>query len=257
VAIKVMKRKFSSSSECSQLKEYKTLKHLILHPNVVQLYDTYLAPTKELYFIMEYMDGGNLYQLIKEHRETHQWIDFAHSCEYQILAALSHLHKHGVFHRDMKPENLLIGTPSQGGPSVIKLADFGLARELKSKPPYTEYVSTRWYRAPEVILRSNNYSSPVDLWAVGAIFAEMLTLRPLFPGQSEIDQLYRICELLGSPYDNACGQVTEGEEWVEGVKLAHKIGFIFPTVSCILTRSIELNSAFINTHPWLRSLHVH
>ncbi|OAD68136.1 kinase MKL2 MAPK-like protein, partial [Phycomyces blakesleeanus NRRL 1555(-)] len=226
VAIKIMKQKYSSSSECSQLREYKTMKHLLLHPNVVQLYDTFLGSTKELCFIMEYMDGGNLYQFIKERRETSKTIlpSQARDILRQILAALAHIHRQGIFHRDMKPENLLLGTPATpDGSPIIKLADFGLARELKSKPPYTEYVSTRWYRAPEVLLRSSSYSSPVDLWAVGAIFAEIVTLRPLFPGQSEIDQLYRICQLLGN--EPSC------EEWPEGVKLAHKIGFSFPAIS--------------------------
>ena len=72
------------------------------------------------------------------------------------------MHKHGYFHRDMKPENLLVN-----GPDHVKIADFGLAREIRSRPPYTDYVSTRWYRAPEVLLRSTTYSAPIDIWAVG------------------------------------------------------------------------------------------
>ncbi|RUO95509.1 kinase-like domain-containing protein, partial [Jimgerdemannia flammicorona] len=105
----------------------------------------------------------------------------------------------------MKPENLLIrrSTERRGPhrrPALhLKIADFGLAREIKSRPPYTEYVSTRWYRAPEVLLRSTSYSSPVDIWAVGTILAELVNLRPLFPGQSEVDQVFRICEVLGCP----------------------------------------------------------
>lgn len=91
------------------------------------------------------------------------------------------MHRHGYFHRDLKPENLL---ESNG---TIKIADFGLAREIRSKPPYTDYVSTRWYRAPEVILRSSNYNSPIDIFAVGAIIAELYRLWPLFPGNSEKD----------------------------------------------------------------------
>ena len=69
---------------------------------------------------------------------------------------------------------------------VIKIADFGLAREIRSRPPYTEYVSTRWYRAPEVLLRAAAYSAPIDMFAMGAILAELFTLRPLFPGASEV-----------------------------------------------------------------------
>jgi len=92
------------------------------------------------------------------------------------------MHKHGFFHRDLKPENLLI---SPG--NVVKLIDFGLAREIRSRPPFTDYVSTRWYRAPEILLRSTNYNSPVDIFALGCIMAELYLMKPLFNGTSEID----------------------------------------------------------------------
>lgn len=100
----------------------------------------------------------------------------------------------GFFHRDLKPENVLCS-----GVDAIKLADFGLAREIRSQPPFTDYVSTRWYRAPEILLRSVNYNSPVDLFALGCIMAELFTLRPLFPGQSDIDMLFKITGVLGTP----------------------------------------------------------
>lgn len=93
----------------------------------------------------------------------------------------------GFFHRDLKPENLLCN-----GPDLVKVADFGLAREIRSRPPYTDYVATRWYRAPEILLRSTSYNSPVDLWAIGTIMAELYTLRPLFPGSSEVDEIFKV-----------------------------------------------------------------
>lgn len=80
---------------------------------------------------------------------------------------------------------------------IIKIADFGLAREIRSKPPFTDYVSTRWYRAPEVILRAPNYNSPIDVFAIGAIMAELFRFSPLFPGASEADQIHKICAVLG------------------------------------------------------------
>ena len=83
---------------------------------------------------------------------------------HKVLQGLAFMHKHGYFHRDMKPENLLVN-----GPDHVKIADFGLAREIRSRPPYTDYVSTRWYRAPEVLLRSTTYSAPIDIWAVGRL----------------------------------------------------------------------------------------
>lgn len=102
----------------------------------------------------------------------------------------------------------------------MKLADFGLAREIRARPPFTDYVSTRWYRAPEVLLRSSTYNSPLDIWACGGIMAELYNLRPLFPGSSESDQLYKICSVLGTPTQ---------AQWPEGFKLAAQIGFRFPS----------------------------
>lgn len=84
---------------------------------------------------------------------------------YQMASGLAHMHKIGFFHRDLKPENLLIYN------NVVKLCDLGLAREIRSRPPFTDYVSTRWYRAPELLLRSTNYNSPVDIFALGCIMA--------------------------------------------------------------------------------------
>ncbi|KAF0290054.1 Serine/threonine-protein kinase ICK [Amphibalanus amphitrite] len=136
---------------------------------------------------------------------------------YQVLQGLAFMHKHGFFHRDMKPENLLCM-----GPDLIKIADFGLAREIRSRPPYTDYVSTRWYRAPEVLLRSTSYSSPIDIWAVGCIMAEVYTYRPLFPGSSEIDEIFKICSVLGTP---------DKRDWPEGHQLASAISFTFPQFS--------------------------
>lgn len=105
---------------------------------------------------------------------------------YQMLQGLAYIHKNGFFHRDMKLENVLMTG------DIVKIADFGLAREIRSKPPYTDYVSTRWYRAPELLLRSTIYNSPVDIFAAGCIFAELLLGRPLFAGTSEGDQLLKV-----------------------------------------------------------------
>jgi protein kinase len=102
---------------------------------------------------------------------------------------------------------------------IVKVADFGLAREIRSKPPYTDYVSTRWYRAPEVLLRSTNYNSPIDQWACGGIMAELYTLRPLFPGTSEADEIYKICSIMGSPTMRT---------WSDGIRLANQMNFRFP-----------------------------
>ncbi|EGR27237.1 intestinal cell mak-like kinase, putative [Ichthyophthirius multifiliis] len=94
---------------------------------------------------------------------------------FQIAKGISYMHQHGFFHRDLKPENVLI---SEDGKNV-KICDFGLAKEIRQRPPFTDYVSTRWYRAPELLLRSKHYNSPVDVFALGCIMAELYRQEPL------------------------------------------------------------------------------
>ncbi|GBL84848.1 Serine/threonine-protein kinase ICK [Araneus ventricosus] len=190
VAIKKMKKKYYSWDECMNLREVKSLKKLS-HANLVKLKEV-IREDDTLYFVFEYMKE-NLYQLMKRRDRQFQEPEIKNIL-YQILQGLSFMHKHGYFHRDLKPENVLCM-----GSDLIKIADFGLAREIRSRPPYTDYVSTRWYRAPEILLRTTNYSSPIDLWALGCIMAELYNLRPLFPGRSEIDQIFRIASVLGTP----------------------------------------------------------
>ncbi|RIB00823.1 kinase-like domain-containing protein, partial [Gigaspora rosea] len=229
VAIKRMKKEFSSWEKVCELREFKALRSLPSHPNVISLSKAFfIQQTKELYFVFEYMEL-NLYQFIKDRKGILLKERIVQSIIFQILKGLHHIHSHGIFHRDMKPENILISTKK----IILKVGDFGLARDIKSKPPYTEYVSTRWYRAPEVLLRSNSYSSPIDLWAVGTIMAELYSLKPLFPGQSEIDQLFKISEVLGSPCVRPEFSIRVdgfGGEWKDGVKLAKSLGFTFSQI---------------------------
>ncbi|KAG8641992.1 hypothetical protein MANES_12G049600v8 [Manihot esculenta] len=189
VAVKKMKRKFYFWEECMNLREVKALRKMN-HPNIIKLKEV-VRENNELFFIFEYMEY-NLYQIMRE-RERPFTEEEIRSFMSQVLQGLAHMHKNGYFHRDLKPENLLVTN------DVLKIADFGLAREVSSLPPYTEYVSTRWYRAPEVLLQSSTYTPAIDMWAVGTILAELFTLSPIFPGESEIDQLYKICCVLGTP----------------------------------------------------------
>ncbi|KAF9056152.1 kinase-like domain-containing protein [Panaeolus papilionaceus] len=251
VAVKRMKKTWEGGwDDCRKLKELESLRAIPFHPNVIPLYDFFLLPdTKELYFVFESMEG-NLYHLIKTRKGRPLAGGLVSSIFRQIVLGLDHVHSHGYFHRDMKPENVLVTTTglfdytsvSPVAPpnapkekdvvAIIKLADFGLARETKSKPPYTEYVSTRWYRAPEVLLLSRDYSNPVDMWALGTIMAELVNLRPLFPGQDQVDQVARICEILGDPSDaygvDANGSTIGGGSWKRGIDLASAVGFRFP-----------------------------
>ncbi|GLE04834.1 hypothetical protein PINS_up013813 [Pythium insidiosum] len=209
VAVKKMKKKFYSWEECMQLREVMSLKKLN-HPNIIKLKEV-IRENDELYFVFEYMEN-NLYECMKK-RDRHFPESKIRNLMYQMLQGLAFMHKHSFFHRDIKPENMLV----KG--DIVKVADFGLAREIRSRPPFTDYVSTRWYRAPEVLLRSTTYNSPIDNWAMGCIMAEMFTLRPLFPGSSEGDQLYKICSVLGSPTHAT---------WPEGMKLAAQMNYRFP-----------------------------
>ncbi|KAH7319644.1 serine/threonine-protein kinase MAK [Stachybotrys elegans] len=252
VAIKSMKKTFESFAQCAELREVVFLRTLPAHPHLVPAMDIFLDPySKKLHICMEYMEG-NLYQLMKA--RDHKYLDNASvkSILFQIMRGLEHIHSHHFFHRDIKPENILVSTsshqdtaasfrrysslvtpPSTPPTYSVKLADFGLAREMHSKLPYTTYVSTRWYRAPEVLLRAGEYSAPVDIWAVGAMAVEVATLKPLFPGGNEVDQVWRVCEIMGSPgnWYNKSGARVGGGEWREGTRLASKLGFSFPKMA--------------------------
>lgn len=217
VAIKKMKQKYYSWEECKKLREINALRKLI-HPNIIKLKEV-IRENDELHLIFEFCDRGNMYEYTRAQqskgRPMHE--SKVRSMMFQTMQAVHHMHKHGFFHRDLKPDNLLVS-----GQGEVKLADFGLAREIRARPPFTDYVSTRWYRAPEVLLRSAVYNSPLDIWAAGAILAELYTLRPLFPGASEQDQLYKICTVLGTPTQ---------AQWSEGHRLAAQLGVRLPQVA--------------------------
>lgn len=209
VAIKKMKQKYYTWEECMKLREISSLRKLI-HPNIVKLKEV-IRENDELHLVFEFMEA-NLYEYMKSRNKLLPESK-VRNIMFQTMQAMNHCHKQGYFHRDMKPENLLVTG------DTVKLADFGLAREIRARPPFTDYVSTRWYRAPEVLVRSTTYNSPIDMFACGGIMAELYTLRPLFPGSSESDQLYKICSVLGTPSQ---------AEWADGFKLAGQIGFRFP-----------------------------
>ncbi|XP_051197952.1 cyclin-dependent kinase F-4 isoform X1 [Lolium perenne] len=237
VAIKKMKKKYYSWEECINLREVKSLRKMN-HPNIVKLKEV-IRENDMLFFVFEYMEC-NLYQLMKSKGKPFSETEIRNWC-FQVFQALSHMHQRGYFHRDLKPENLLVTK------ELIKVADFGLAREIISEPPYTEYVSTRWYRAPEVLLQASFYSSAVDMWAMGAIIAELFSLRPLFPGSSEADEIYKICSILGTPNQHT---------WAKGLQLAASINFQFPQQSESIQLSEMVPSASedaVNLISWLCS----
>ncbi|GFQ74667.1 cyclin-dependent kinase 1, partial [Trichonephila clavata] len=185
------------------LREISTLKEL-KHPNIVGLLDVLMQESR-LYLVFEFLSMD-----LKKYLDSipnGQFMEKAlvKSYLYQIIDGILYCHRRRILHRDLKPQNLLI---DQKG--AIKIADFGLARAFGVPVRvYTHEVVTLWYRAPEVLLGSPRYSTPVDVWSVGCIFAEMANKSPLFRGDSEIDQLYRIFRTLGTPNEDIWPGVTE------------------------------------------------
>ncbi|NWY27212.1 CDKL2 protein, partial [Pheucticus melanocephalus] len=172
------------------LREIKLLKQL-RHENLVNLLDV-CKRKKRWYLVFEFVD----HTVLDDLEDSPNGLDFERVRKYlfQIMRAIAFCHSHNIIHRDIKPENILV---SQSG--VVKLCDFGFARPLAtSGEAYTDYVATRWYRAPELLVGDSKYGRPVDVWAVGSLITEMLTGEPLFPGDSDIDQLYHITKCLGN-----------------------------------------------------------
>jgi cyclin-dependent kinase len=174
------------------VREISILKQL-QHPNIVQLHEVIHSETS-LTLVFEYLD-----QDLKNYLDAcgEKGIDdyTIKSFLYQLLQGIAHCHQHHVLHRDLKPQNLLINMEGE-----LKLADFGLARGFGIPVrKYTHEVVTLWYRPPDVLLGSTKYSTQVDMWGVGCIFAEMSTGRPLFCGVSDADQLLKIFKILGTP----------------------------------------------------------
>ncbi|CAK4090903.1 unnamed protein product [Aphanomyces euteiches] len=198
-AIKCMKNHFESIDQVNNLREIQALRRLSPHPHIIKLEEVlYDQPSGRLALVFELMDA-NLYEMIRG-RRTYLNPELIRSLMYQLVKSLDHMHNKGIFHRDIKPENILVENQE-----FLKLADFGSCRGIYSKQPYTEYISTRWYRAPECLLTDGYYGPEMDLWGVGCVFFEITSLYPLFPGSNELDQIHRIHKILGTP----CAEVLD------------------------------------------------
>ncbi|KAI1311288.1 Cyclin-dependent kinase 3 [Mortierella claussenii] len=174
------------------IREISLLKEL-RHSNVVQLLDIVHDETK-LYLVFEFLDVD-----LKKYMDTLPSaglsMDQVKEYLFQLLQGIEFCHARRILHRDLKPQNLLIDQAK-----TLKLADFGLARAFGIPlRTYTHEVVTLWYRAPEILMGSRHYSTAVDMWSIGCIFAEMITRRALFPGDSEIDELFKIFKIRGTP----------------------------------------------------------
>ena len=231
VAVKKLKEKYDSLEECLAKTEVKVLEKLN-HENIVQLKEVIREKTGDVSYIFEYCDC-NLYEFIENHHVKQKTISepIIREIVIQITKGIKFLHSNLYFHRDLKPENILVtlnnydfndpNNTNNNGELRIKIADFGTAKEisLKNNSPQTEYVCTRWYRAPECVLRSDNYDEKIDIWAIGCIMAELYKLEPLFAGENEFDQIQQILKIMGTP--------TKGK-WPWGYEQADILGFQLP-----------------------------
>ncbi|WBW74146.1 MAP kinase Sty1 [Schizosaccharomyces osmophilus] len=188
VAVKKIMKPFSTPVLAKRTyRELKLLKHL-RHESVISLSDIFISPFEDIYFVTELL-GTDLHRLLTSRPLETQFIQYF---LYQILRGLKFVHSAGVIHRDLKPSNILINENCD-----LKICDFGLARI--QDPQMTGYVSTRYYRAPEIMLTWQKYNVEVDIWSAGCIFAEMIEGKPLFPGRDHVNQFSIITELLGTP----------------------------------------------------------
>jgi len=187
------------------IREVSVLRELN-HPNIVKLKEI-IHDENRLYLIFEYVTldlkryMDNQGQLISP--------DIVKSYCYQLCRGIAFCHSRRILHRDLKPQNLLINDSG-----ILKLADFGLARAFGIPlRTYTHEVVTLWYRAPEILLGNRHYSTAVDIWSIGCIFAELALKSPLFPGDSEIDEIFRIFRTLGTPNEDSWPGVTQHPDW--------------------------------------------
>ncbi|KAL8146216.1 mitogen-activated protein kinase 3-like [Apium graveolens] len=203
VAIKKIANAFDNYMDAKRtLREIKLLRHLD-HENIIALTDVIPPPVRrnfsDVYIATELMDT-DLHQIIR----SNQVLSEEH-CQYflyQLLRGLKYIHSANIIHRDLKPSNLLLNSNCD-----LKICDFGLARPNTDDEFMTEYVVTRWYRAPELLLNSSDYTAAIDVWSVGCIYMELMNRRPLFAGRDHVHQMRLLTELLGTPTEADLGFV--------------------------------------------------
>merc|ERR1712060_778809 len=217
VAIKKNKKVFQQLSDAKRILREVKLLSFFDHDDVVGLIDVIVPNEDEMetfedvYLVLQKMEM-NLAKVIRSVKLTNRHFQFL---VYQMFRGLKYIHSAGVIHRDLKPANLLIN----GADCNLKITDFGLSRGVCKEEDcnLTEYVVTRWYRAPEVMCSAKQYDEKVDVWSVGCIFAELLLRKPIFPGGNHIEQLKIIFAILGTPEAGNLDWIKtpEAKHWVE------------------------------------------
>lgn len=269
VAIKKIAGVVDNVTDCKRtLRELKLLRHFS-HENVIAIKDVYIpindGPNfQDVYTVSELMDT-DLHQIISSNQGLTD--DHCQYFTYQILRALKHIHSANVLHRDLKPSNILLN-----GNCDLKICDFGLARvSPEENGNLTAYVATRWYRAPEIMLSSQNYTQAVDMWSVGCILGEMLGRRPLFPGEHLCHQLHLVTNVTGTPSAGDLASINcsaSAREYVEQHltnRSAKSMAELFPNASELLQDLLQKMLVFDSRkritvdealrHPYLTTLH--
>uniref|UniRef100_A0A673ZR72 Cyclin dependent kinase 18 n=1 Tax=Salmo trutta TaxID=8032 RepID=A0A673ZR72_SALTR len=205
VALKEIRLEHEEGAPCTAIREVSLLKNL-KHANIVTLHDI-IHTERSLTLVFEYLDSD-----LKQYLDNCGNLMSMNNVKifmFQLLRGLSYCHKRKILHRDLKPQNLLINDKGE-----LKLADFGLAR-AKSVPTktYSNEVVTLWYRPPEVLLGTTEYSTPIDMWGVGCILFEMATGRPMFPGSSVKEELHLVFRIIGTPKEDSWPGISNNDEF--------------------------------------------